>query len=958
MSQKSLQFISPGVFLKEIDQSGAPAFLDADGPLIIGRAQKGPGMRPIVISSYDEFVQVFGTPTPTSYFSDVWRDNKVIAPTYGVIAAEAALRGRKNVTFVRLLGCENSDADATGAAGWSVGSVDATVGGGAYGLYLFNSGSTTDISGTLAAVWYLETGSIALSGTLVVSGDPDEGNAAFFKLTNKEAKVVIKGADGLILEESAFNFDQTSNRFIRKVFNTNPTRLNTDLYHSSEQKTYFLGETFEDFINNAPETEEIRQSTDLYGIILALKHSSVDVEHNNRKMPFKNSASGWFFRQDLTSAVSSYDPHEMDKLFKIHSLDSGEWNQNNIKISIVNLKPSTSESNPYGTFGVLVRQMNDTDTNMKIVEQFYGCDLNPDSEKYISKVIGDKYVKFDNTSRYNEEFGSFDNNSRYIRVEVSDLVSNGAVSPEALPFGVFGPIKYSDFAIVENAAGSSFASHEDPTESFSPFAKGGTGIARTKATGSDLIFDTGFVTDLTASVVMPSFRMKQNTVSTLSISRNTFFGVDVGTGQGRFSDSVKDLTRVLASGVDNEVPSVANSTQYSWIFSLDNVTKYYDVARTAYSETDAAYSKTGRVDGLSLTATGSNPEYKKVIDAGYDRFTTVMTGGFDGFDITEIEPFRNSALINQTEKTSYAFNTIAQAIDIVRDPEEVDYNILTMPGLTNYSLNRKMIDLCGTRGDSICLFDLAGGYRPRSESSDDQESRIGSVDATGAEFKSYGLNTSYAATYYPWVQVKETISGNLLFVPPSVVALGTWSATDNNFAEWYAPSGFSRGGLSNGASGLSVINILHQVRKLDRDKLYEDNINPITKITKQGIVIWGQKTTLKTPSNSALNRINVRRGMIAIKKTISRIAATTLFEQNNVATWNNFKSRAETYLDDIKSRFGLEDYKLILDSTTTTPDLIDRNIIYAKLFVKPTKVVEGIFIDFTITNQGANFELL
>jgi hypothetical protein len=957
MNQKNLQFISPGVFIKEIDQSGTPAFLDEDGPCIIGRATKGPAMRPVTVSSYDQLVDMFGVPTPGSTYSDVWRDNKITGPTYGLIAAEAALRGRKNVTFVRLLGTEGPEATLAGRAGWSVGSVDNSVGGGAYGLYLFNSGSTTTMSGTLAAVWYLSTGSIALSGTLATGGT-SEGNAALFKLSNKEAKVVIRDENNNIVEESTFNFNQTSDRFVRKVFNTNPTRINSSLYDSTERKNYFLGESFEDFINNSEDTTVLRNSSEWHGVIFALKHNTLNLEHNNKKMPFNNSKTGWFFRQDLSTATGSYDPYDMDKLFRFHSLDSGEFNQNNIKISLTNIKTSSDAANPYGTFGVLVRSMNDTDSNINILEQFYNIDLNPNSERFISKVIGDKYNVFDTTSRYNVEYGEFDNKSKYIRVEVSDLVSDGVISPESLPFGVFGPVKYSNFAICSGSAGSQFTDFNDYDQSFNPFTKGGTAIANSLATGLNVLAATGFATELTASVVMPKLRLKQNTVNATNLSpRNTFFGVDVNNNSNRFSDGIKDITRVLASGVSNDTPSDTNSTEYSWVFTLDNVRWYYDTNTLTFSNTNAEYVENSRVAGTSLTATGS-VAYQRVLDSGFNKFTTVLTGGFDGLDITEIEPFRNSGLSNKNENNSYAFNTIKRAIDIIRDPEEVDYNVLMMPGLTNYSLNNILIDLASTRGDAVCLFDTAGGYQPRSEGSTDPTQRLGSVDETLSEIKSYSLNTSYAATYYPWVQVRESISGNLLYVPPSVAAIGVWSSTDNNFAEWYSPAGFSRGGLSNGAAGLTVTNIAHQVRKEQRDRLYEEHINPIAKITKEGIVIWGQKTLLKTPSNSSLNRLNVRRGMIAIKKTISRIAATTIFEANNQATWNNFTGRCNPYLEDVKARFGLEEFKLILDNTTTTPDLIDRNILYAKLFIKPTKVAEGIFLDFTITNQGANFELL
>jgi hypothetical protein len=140
----------------------------------------------------------------------------------------------------------------------------------------------------------------------------------------------------------------------------------------------------------------------------------------------------------------------------------------------------------------------------------------------------------------------------------------------------------------------------------------------------------------------------------------------------------------------------------------------------------------------------------------------------------------------------------------------------------------------------------------------------------------------------------------------------------------------------------------------DRDDLYENQVNPIASFPAEGIVIFGQKTLQATPS--ALDRINVRRLMVFLKKEISRIASRLLFEQNVQATWNRFRGQVEPFLQQVKSGFGLQEYKVVLDATTTTPDLIDRNIMYAKIFIKPAKALEFIAIDFVVTNQGASFD--
>jgi len=221
------------------------------------------------------------------------------------------------------------------------------------------------------------------------------------------------------------------------------------------------------------------------------------------------------------------------------------------------------------------------------------------------------------------------------------------------------------------------------------------------------------------------------------------------------------------------------------------------------------------------------------------------------------------------------------------------------------------------------------------------------------------LNTSYAATYYPRVRMRDTLSGNgdIFVAPASVAALGALAFSDaNSEGPWFAPAGFNRGGISilGGNDGPRVTGTWKNLPKADRDELYELNINPIARFPAVGeIVIFGQKTLQQTPS--ALDRINVRRLMIYLKKRVGAIADTILFDQNVQATWSRFKSSADLILADVQARFGITEYKLVLDETTTTPDLVDQNIMYAKIFIKPARAIEFIAIDFVITRSGVQF---
>jgi len=216
------------------------------------------------------------------------------------------------------------------------------------------------------------------------------------------------------------------------------------------------------------------------------------------------------------------------------------------------------------------------------------------------------------------------------------------------------------------------------------------------------------------------------------------------------------------------------------------------------------------------------------------------------------------------------------------------------------------------------------------------------------------MNSSYGCAYYPWVQINDTTSDSLLWAPPSIVALGTFSSSQRKSELWFAPAGFTRGGLTEGSAGIGVIQTRERLTSKDRDDLYEANINPIASFPSEGIVIFGQKTLQVT--QSALDRINVRRLMIYVKKEISRMAATVLFDQNVPATWNRFLSKADPFLRSVQARLGLSDFRIILDESTTTADLVDRNVMYAKIFLKHARSIEFIALDFVISSTGAGFE--
>ena len=403
----------------------------------------------------------------------------------------------------------------------------------------------------------------------------------------------------------------------------------------------------------------------------------------------------------------------------------------------------------------------------------------------------------------------------------------------------------------------------------------------------------------------------------------------------------------------------STARMHSFVFSLDDVgpvpgkatlaKHLFGLRKKGFSYTAGAAHN---ADG-SRAATFTTGSYVKVLDAGYNNFTTVLHGGHDGLNIKELEPFNNTRM-GTSETTSYALHSVVRALDLVRDVEDVQGNVLAVPGITNTVVTDKMLEVAEDRGDMLAVIDLGSVYTPETENTSNYQTRAGNTVKTAVDaLTDREINTSYGAAYYPWVRARDTLSGKLLWLPPSIPALGAMSFTDRVGAPWFAPAGLARGGLSDGAGGLPIIDVTKKLTSKDRDDLYAAGINPIAKFPAEGIVIFGQKTLQTTPS--ALDRVNVRRLMIFIKREISRVAARVVFAQNTRETWNRFLSEAEPILRNVKAQFGLEDFRLILDESTTTPDLIDRNIIYAKVLLKPTRTAEFFAIDFSIARSGASF---
>jgi phage tail sheath protein FI len=213
--------------------------------------------------------------------------------------------------------------------------------------------------------------------------------------------------------------------------------------------------------------------------------------------------------------------------------------------------------------------------------------------------------------------------------------------------------------------------------------------------------------------------------------------------------------------------------------------------------------------------------------------------------------------------------------------------------------------------------------------------------------KASEFDTSYAATYYPWIKIIDQNTNKLVTVPPSVVIPSVYAQSDAGAAEWFAPAGLNRGGIEIAKQ------VVDRLTHSERDTLYEGRVNPIVTFPGQGISVWGQKTLQQQPS--ALDRVNVRRLLIALKKFIASTSKYLVFEQNVAVTRNRFLNVVNPYLESVQQRSGLYAFRVIFDETTNTEDLIDRGIMYGKIFLQPAKTSEFILLDFNVTPTGADF---
>jgi hypothetical protein len=335
------------------------------------------------------------------------------------------------------------------------------------------------------------------------------------------------------------------------------------------------------------------------------------------------------------------------------------------------------------------------------------------------------------------------------------------------------------------------------------------------------------------------------------------------------------------------------------------------------------------VNGGSLTIGSTSAQFVVAFQEGFDGMNPA-TPIYKGTDIVA----GNTQGFNLASSTTSGSVAYMKHINALSNADEFDINMIVAPGVTKNDhsyVHTAIVDMVEQRADAFFITEMA----------------IAGVGVSSTNTKASELDTNYAATYYPWVKTIDINTNKLITVPPSVLLPAVFAANDRVAAEWFAPAGLNRGGL------IGAVDVLDRLTQSERDTLYEAKVNPICQFPGQGIVVWGQKTLQDKPS--ALDRINVRRLLLTVRKYIASTSKYLVFEQNTSTTRNRFLNIVNPYLESIQQRQGLYAFRVVMDETNNTPDVVDRNIMKGAIYLQPTKTAEFIQIDFNILPTGASF---
>jgi hypothetical protein len=1011
-------FRSPNFYEREVDLSapvtGGPVGVPAG---VIGTANKGPAFVPVTFSNFNEFISTFGN-----------LDTK----QFGPYAVNEFLKNRTSLTYMRVLGAGSnsslsdiSDTLSNGTvknAGFSLLGTQADGDGRhtevvqfitaqhqvnnneAYGMPMFTDNDTFVGSGDVVnlirgmvmvpngARLMILNGNESVPAPSSINSINDIASAVNLNGTPR-VKILISSSlgsswsfdDGVSgLRVLTASFDPSSSDYFAKVLNKDP-----DKFYESQ---HFLAADF------AVDSQVASVDDSKYVALVSGSSASSSVSGLNFRNIFGSYNARYKAPQTPFFISQPFGKTEHD-LFKIESIDDGEYSNSLYKISIANIKASADPSYKYGTFNLQIRTWDDTDVSPVIIEQFTNCTLDPDSDNYVAKLVGDRkvYYNFDTVDPRERRLvatGKYSNNSKYVRVIMTDAVDRKLVPEISLPFGFRGPglLKTNDnlAALGTNkssrlgGAGVTGATHltgsvlppipyrykvtrgevADANQNPSSIA----GFPGTKeVTLSSLYWGVKFERNASSKdneVLNPNVITEKNN---LLRSLTGFMGIEkldalhTGSNTDDFNNNKFTLARVaLFNNVLTDITASAAAHMKETAYIRNAVPDTTD-----YTVSDGVISN--RITLATLLAKTPPASFNRF--SPFAKFTTFMYGGFDGVNYLDRDsrrlndksvsfdgplggasvgysPLGFSSNTSGEGKDNNGVASYLSAADIMTDPFSAGVNILTIPGIREPyvmdSTSMKVKDY----GLALHLMDVPAYDDEDNRLYDDSSSKP-SIKKTVDQFDVRAIDNNYVATYFPDVFIEDATNVRRVKVPASVAALGALGFNDRVSYPWFAPAGFNRASLD------FVTNVAVRLNVSDRDRLYDSRINPIATFPRLGFVIYGQKTL--QVSKSALDRVNVRRLLLEVKRIIIGIANKLVFEQNTPAVRNGFVSNAVFQLSLIQTQAGIEAFQVVMNETNNTQDDIDLNKLNGRIVVVPTRAIEFIAIDFIITNAGVQF---
>lgn len=986
-----ISFKSAGVNARVINLTGPTSIQPSGIPAgVIGTSQKGPAFVPTTVATDQDFVVDFGEPTNDS--------------PNGPLASIEWLQNAQSLTYLRVLGAgagtqRESTGNNTGRvnnAGFVVGNelpqgTNGAFGANPYagaagdegrlyflGCFMGEVGTSTifqDASKPTAGVPLVRGVVMAPSGVLLtlssalatsntVGAVGTQANAGGFltgsvdvSAGRQEFVMLLNGhtnTDPAFPNEIKASFDPTAKNYVGNVLNTNPLKLEEAghlLYADWKVDPSLAVPTGSAIIVVAAGAGGAGGEANTEEIAFLLTGSTARNVGSTTVPSFEN------FEDRYTTAETVWVTSQLfggrpESLFKVSALTDGAYPSDRFKFSVENIQPGTDAA-PYGRFDLLVRDTTDTDKKKVVFEAWRGINLDPASPNYIARIIGDykTFFNFDAAEGRQKLVtqGDFENKSRYVRVEMAEGVKNGTLDATAVPFGFRGAphLNTSGSAPMPSHTDAGLLVSADPFHNLVqlavPFRESiAVGAAPNQTADRGLYWGVQFTEKTSASETNGSTAPDTN-IGSFSKYYPNF--------QTTWLNMVVDNNDGVADTAANGILDADRFNNNR--FTLGNVKIALNAAGNPDTQrlSDWAYVRGGNISTTSASRSLDVADLTDSAVRSTAKFTFYMHGGYDGSNPHNLEManMTNAAIVEEMNSVSRGISAgptvsaFRKGLSIFNDETEVDIQVLAVPGIRHEVVTDEALLMVEDRFDAIFLMDV-DEYDTQNNLVT-SSNQIVSVNNTTNGFTSRGLNSSFGAAYFPDVVLQDLVQGKARIVPPSVAVLGAFSKNDAVGYPWFAPAGFTRGALDSTERAAVVLN------RDDMDALQGADINPIVSFAgSNGNVIWGQKTLLAT--ESSLERVNVRRLLIDVRRKVKSVALKMIFEPGREETLARFSQLVNPILKRIQDQNGVDRFLVKIDTTTTTQADIQNRTIRGKVYVQPTKTLEFLAIDFVVTNEN------